>query len=90
MNNSYQQRLAELTSLNQQMDGYRPLDKLQVRTSEQQVRLEHVWSSNAIEGSSLSKSETESILSTGLTIHGKPLTETMAVVDLAEAYDYME
>ena len=32
MNNSYQQGLAELTSLKQQMDGYRPLNKLQVRT----------------------------------------------------------
>ena len=38
MNNSYQQGLAELTSLKQQMDGYRPLNKLQVRTLEQQVR----------------------------------------------------
>lgn len=33
MNNSYQQGLAELTSLKQQMDGYRPLNKLQVRTA---------------------------------------------------------
>lgn len=39
MNNSYQQGLAELTSLKQQMDGYRPLNKLQARTLEQQVRI---------------------------------------------------
>lgn len=71
------------------MDSYRPLSKAQVEQLEKNVRIEHVWSSNAIEGSSLSRYETASIIDTGMTIHGVPLRDAMAAVDLNQAYDYM-
>lgn len=49
---------------------------------DKEVRIEHVWSSNAIEGSTLSRYETASILNTGMTVHGASLRDTMAAVDL--------
>lgn len=82
-------KLNELTELKQKMDAYRPLSEAQVAQLEKNIRIEHVWSSNAIEGSSLNKFETASIIDTGMTIHGVPLKDAMAAVDLNQAYDYM-
>lgn len=82
-------KLNELTKLKQQMDKYRSLSKMQVAQLEKNIRIEHVWSSNAIEGSGLNKYETASIIDTGMIIHGVPLKDAMAAVDLNQAYDYM-
>lgn len=82
-------KLSELTRLKQKMDQFRPLSEAQVAQLEKNIRIEHVWSSNAIEGSSLNKYETASIINTGMTIHGVPLKDAMAAVDLNQAYDYM-
>lgn len=85
----YQKLLNTITQLKAEMDQFRPLDQAQVKLLEQQIRLEHVWSSNAIEGSTISMNETASILNTGMTVHGMSLKEAMEAVDLAAAYDYM-
>lgn len=87
--NSLEPRLKMLTELHKEMNSYRPLSKKQVALLDNNVRIEHVWSSNAIEGSSLNRYETASILNTGMTVHGASLKDTMAAVDLNDAYDYM-
>lgn len=79
----------KLTDLLNQMNNYRPLDAAQVRALEQDTRIEHVWSSNAIEGSTLNKYETASILNKGMTVHGEAVKDVLAAIDLNEAYDYM-
>ena len=71
------------------MNSYRPLDKEQVRALEQDTRIEHVWSSNVIKGSTLNKYETASILNKGMTVHGESVKDVLAAIDLNEAYDYM-
>lgn len=81
--------LEKLTQLQKQMAEYRPLSRKQVEALNQDIRIEHVWSSNAIEGSTLSRFETAAILDTGMTVHGISLQDTMAAVDLNQAYDYM-
>ena len=85
----YTDQLKRLTGMKEEMNHYRPLDPKQVRLLEQSVRVEHVWSSNAIEGSTLTRSETASIINKGMTIHGKSVKETLEAIDLAEAYDYV-
>lgn len=79
----------KLSDLLEQMNNYRPLDREQVKALEQDTRIEHVWSSNAIEGSSLSKYETASILNKGMTVHGEAVKDVLAAIDLNDAYDYM-
>lgn len=79
----------KLTDLLNQMNNCRPLDAAQVRALEQDTRIEHVWSSNAIEGSTLNKYETASILNKGMTVHGEAVKDVLAAIDLNEAYDYM-
>jgi Fic family protein len=80
----------ELTRKRQQIDSFRPLSKTEVERLEHQKKIEHVWSSNAIEGNTLTEYETASIMETGLTIAGKPVKEHLEVLDLSEAFDYMK
>lgn len=79
----------KLTDLLNEMNSYRPLDQEQVKALEKDTRIEHVWSSNAIEGSTLDKYETASILNKGMTVHGEAVKDVLAAIDLNEAYDYM-
>lgn len=81
--------LNEVSDLKLEMSKYRPLSKTQAEQLEKDIRIEHVWSSNAIEGSTLSRYETASIIDTGMTVHNVPLKDAMAAVDLNQAYDYM-
>jgi Fic family protein len=79
----------KLNRLLAEMNEYRPLDEKQVRELNRNVRIEHVWSSNAIEGSSLDQYETASILNNGITIHGESVKDVLAAIDLNQAYEYM-
>lgn len=83
------EKMNELSKLKTEMDAYRPLSKTQAAQLEKNIRIEHVWSSNAIEGSTLNRYETASIIDTGMTVHEVPLKDVMAAVDLNQAYDYM-
>ena len=88
----YGQKLAVITNLKNKMDTYRPLSPLEVKQLEQNIRIEHVWSSAAIEGNTMTEAETAEILNGGLgaTIHGKTIKETLEIINLNEAYDYMQ
>lgn len=84
-----QKKLERLTALKNEMDSYRPLDRKQLEALEQETKLEHVFNSNKIEGNTLSRNETEAIMR-GVTVNEKSLKDTLEVVDLSEAYDYMQ
>ena len=47
------------------------------------------WTSNALEGNSLTESETKVLIEDALTVGGKPLRDMFEAVDHAKAYDYM-
>lgn len=83
-------KYSQLTDLKQKINQFRPLTKDEVQAIEKEKKFDHVWSSNAIEGSSLTKYETAALLETGLTIHGKPLADHLAAIDLSRAYDYVQ
>lgn len=52
-------------------------------------RIGLTWTSNALEGNSLTESETKVLIEDGLTVGGKPLRDMLEAVDHAKAYDYM-
>ncbi|MBA1393730.1 hypothetical protein EQ500_07610, partial [Lactobacillus sp. XV13L] len=87
----YIEKLKELTQTKQIFETYPPLSKEDVQQLNKNVRIEHVWSSAAIEGNTMSKYETAVLLEGGLgaTIHGKTLKETLEIIDLNDAYNYM-
>ena len=80
----------KLNQLKQEMDSYRPLTKEQLDGINKHKKIEHVWSSTALEGGTLSKYETASILETGMTVHGVPVKDILETLDLGKAYDHME
>ena len=47
------------------------------------------YTSNALEGNSLTESETKVVIEDGLTIEGRPLRDVYEAVGHAKAYDYL-
>jgi len=82
--------LARLEAKKAQLDARRPLPAAAVRRLYQQLTVEWIYNSNAIEGSTLTLRETQLILETGLTIGGKTLREHFEVINHKEAIDYVE
>jgi len=82
--------LARLEQKKAQLDGLRPLPAAAVRRLDEQLRIEWIYNSNAIEGSTLTLSETRLILETGLTIGGRSLREHFEVINHKEAIECVE
>lgn len=73
-----------------QLDALRPLPSTAVGKLKEQLTIEWIYHSNAIEGSTLTLRETQLILETGLTIGGKSLREHFEVINHKEAIEYVE
>lgn len=72
----------EITSL-------RPLKDEMLEQIKDYYRIGLTWTSNALEGNSLTESETKVLLEDGLTVGGRPLRDVFEAVDHAKAYDFM-
>ncbi|MEM9220030.1 MAG: hypothetical protein AAGD25_37600 [Cyanobacteria bacterium P01_F01_bin.150] len=79
----------ELDRLKTQLDALRPLDPDLLKNLREvyTVRLTH--HSTAIEGNTLTESETQIVLDKGITIGGKTLQEHLEVVNHASAIDFI-
>ena len=82
--------LARLDGKKAQLDALRPLPQAAVRRLHEQLTVEWIYNSNAIEGNTLTLRETKLILETGLTIGGKSLREHFEVLNHKKAIDYVE
>lgn len=85
--NRLQQRIAAKKT---QLDRQRPLPTTAVQRLQEQLTVEWIYNSNAIEGNTLSLRETRLILEEGLTIGGKSLREHFEVVNHREAIIMVE
>jgi Fic family protein len=81
--------LGSLTEKLMELNSHRPLGAWDLQQLLANKRVEHVWSSNAIEGNSLTEGETRVILETGVTVGQVPVKDVFEVVDLSKAFDYM-
>ncbi len=84
------QTLDQIDQLKTWLDSFRPLSPVVLRELKQRYDVRFTYDSNAIEGNTLSQSETEIVLSKGITIGGKTLTEHLEVIGHKEAIDYIE
>ena len=82
--------LVRLEQKKAQLDALRPLPRAAVARLKEQITVEWIYNSNAIEGSTLSLRETQLILETGLTIGGKSLREHFDVINHKDAIEYVE
>jgi len=71
------------------IDNRRPLVPEEVKELDAYFRIGTTYSSNALEGNTLTLSETKVLLEDGLTAGGKSIRECYEAVGHASAYDYM-
>ena len=89
MNEKYENLLKSLTESQTLINSKRPFDEQQLVQLKKFYKAESTWSSNAIEGNTISLGETELILESGITIHGHTLNEINECIGHGEAFDYM-
>jgi len=71
------------------LDAMRPLPPEALARLEHYYDIELTWSSNAIEGNTLSAVETTLVIEQGLTIGGKPLRDHLEALDHYDAIRYV-
>ena len=71
------------------IDEHRPFEGDLLNEIKSYYRIGLTWSSNALEGNTLTESETKVLLEDGLTVGGKPLRDTLEALGHAQAYDFM-
>ena len=80
--------LEEVNKLKAWLDSFRPLSPVIVEELKKLYDVQFTYNSNAIEGNTLTQSETELVLSKGITVGGKTLQEHLEVIGHQEAIDY--
>jgi Fic family protein len=83
------QWLSKIDDLKAELDSYRPLPPDALEQLRRFYRVGLTYSSNALEGNTLTESETQMVLETGITVAGKPLAHHLEAVGHAEALDTM-
>lgn len=81
---------ALLDKKKQELDTHKPLSLELVKNLADWFKVELTYSSNAIEGNTLSRKETAIVLEKGLTIGGKSLVEHLEATNHANALDLIE
>lgn len=81
--------LQKVDCFQKEIGGLRPFEGDMLEQIKGYYRIGLTWTSNALEGNTLTESETKVLLEDGLTVGGKPLRDVFEAVDHAKAYDYM-
>lgn len=82
--------MTRLTTKKQRLDTFRPLPPELVKNLDEWFKIELTYTSNAIEGNTLTRAETALVVEKGLTVQGKSLTEHLEATNHAEALDYVK
>ncbi|HLG30515.1 MAG TPA: Fic family protein [Candidatus Brocadiales bacterium] len=74
------ERFQEINMLKERLDSYRPIPEEKQKASMDKFRVEWTYHSNALEGSTMTLSETSFFIQEGLTSKGKPLSDYIKVI----------
>lgn len=85
-------KLKILTEKKKKLDLIRPLTEETIGNLEEWLKVELTYSSNAIEGNTLSRIETAEVIEKGVsaTISGKPLKDQLEAINHARALDFIK
>lgn len=72
------------------LDAYRPLPPELVQNLSEWFAIEFTYTSNAIEGNTLSMAETAMVVEKGITIGGKTIREHLEAINHAQAIDFIK
>jgi Fic family protein len=80
---------AQIDELQKKINEHRPLPPHLLEQIKEYYRVGLTYTSNALEGNSLTESETKVVLEDGITIGGKRLIEHLEVIGHSDAYTYL-
>jgi Fic family protein len=83
----YKNKIEKIDLLQKEINNFRPLKKRELSSLRKYFKIGLTYSSNSIEGNSLTETETKIILEDGITIGGRPLREHFEVIGHGMAYD---
>ena len=81
--------LKKIDALRAKIDAHRPLDMHMLKQVREYFRIGMTYSSNALEGNSLTETETKIVIEDGITIGGKPVRDHLEALGHSEAYDLL-
>ena len=81
--------LKKIDALRAKIDAHRPLDAHMLKQVREYFRIGMAYSSNALEGNSLTETETKIVIEDGITIGGKPVRDHLEALGHSEAYDLL-
>lgn len=87
---NYRLKLEQIDKLKAWLDEFRPFEPPIVAELKKLYDVRFTYNSNAIEGNTLTQSETELVLTKGITVGGKTLDEHLEAIGHKEAIDYIE
>lgn len=79
----------EFEARKKRLDALRPLAPESLEALERWFDVELTYTSNAIEGNTLTRQETALVLEKGITVRGKPLKDHLEAVDHLDAWTYV-
>ncbi len=85
----YEDKIAEAERLKEEIDRCRPLSPAMVRQLKEYYKIGLTYSSNALEGNSLTETETKVVLEDGITVGGKPIRDHFEAIGHSEAYNLL-
>lgn len=83
----YGSKIAKVDVLKAELDTYRPLSPEILKQLKEYFRIGLTYTSNAVEGNTLTESETKVVIEDGITIAGKPIKDHMEALGHSDAYD---
>ncbi len=86
---TFDNRCADCDKLQARILAHRPLTPDELRQLHDYYRIGLTYSSNALEGNSLTETETKVVIEEGITIGGKPLRDHYEAVGHSDAYDLL-
>lgn len=87
---TFTNRIPDADKLQQEINQHRPLKGQALKQLREYFRIGLTWSSNALEGNTLTETETKVVIEDGITIGGKPLKDHFEAIGHAEAFDYLQ
>lgn len=85
----FQNRIKDAENLRREISARRPLSRHALAQLKEYYRVGLTWSSNALEGNSLTETETKIVLEDGITIGGKPLKDHFEAIGHSNAFDLL-
>jgi Fic family protein len=86
----FEKKLQKIDELQKEIETIRPLNQNELDQLRDYYRIGLVYSSNAIEGNSLTESETKVIIEDGITIGGKTIREHLEILGHSEAFSFIQ